>query len=152
MSIGSNLPYTGSDWQKKPFSDFGVSNLVAKSANLVACFFKIVIICVFFGEIPDYRGLKCALIAPIGRRNSDFYGLLVAETKNRGYKLRRNPVDFTSALNPVEYDLVVGGNLTPNAVLPDTDTIIILKTPHLVDIEITGKGYLMPGIWSKTSR
>ena len=35
---------------KEAFSDFGVSNLVAKSVNLVACFFKIVIICVFLAK------------------------------------------------------------------------------------------------------
>lgn len=55
---------------------------------------------------------------------------------NGVYTLRKNPVDFTSVLYPEEYDLVVGGNLTPNAVLPDTDSIIIFRTSHLVDIEI----------------
>ena len=35
---------------KEAFSDFRVSNLVAKRANLVACFFKIVIICVFLAK------------------------------------------------------------------------------------------------------
>ena len=57
--------------------------------------------------------------------------------QKRGYaKLWKNLVDFTSALYPVKYNPVVGHNLTPDPVLPDTDTIIILRTPHLVDIEI----------------
>ena len=90
----------------------------------------------FFGEIPDYRDLKCALIAPIGRRNSIFMGYWLRKQK-RGYaKLWKNLVDFTSALYPVEYDIVTGCNLTPDPVLPDTDTIIIFRTSHLVDIKI----------------
>jgi len=35
---------------KEAFLDFGILNLGAKSANLVACFFKIVIICVFLAK------------------------------------------------------------------------------------------------------
>jgi hypothetical protein len=35
---------------KEGFLDFGISNLVAKRANLVACFFKIVKICVFLAK------------------------------------------------------------------------------------------------------
>jgi len=35
---------------KEAFSDFGVSNLVAKSANLFVGFFEIVIICVFLAK------------------------------------------------------------------------------------------------------
>jgi hypothetical protein len=59
------------------------------------------------------------------------------ERGSREYtKSWKNPVDFSSALYPVEYDLVVGCNLTPNPVLPDTDTIIIFRTPHLVNIKI----------------
>jgi hypothetical protein len=91
----------------------------------------------FFGEIPDYRVLKCALIAPFGRQNSIFMGYWLRKQK-RGYaKLWKNPVDLPTALDPVEYDIVIGCNLTPNPVLPDTDTIKILKPSHLVDIEIT---------------
>jgi hypothetical protein len=90
----------------------------------------------FFGEIPDYRVLKCALIAPFGRRNSIFMGYWLWKQK-RGYaKLWKNPVDLPTALYPVEYDIGTGGNLTPDPVLPDTDTIIILKTSHPVDIKI----------------
>ena len=77
-----------SDWQKKPFLDLAVSNLVAKRANLVACFFKNRDNLRFFGEIPDYRDLKCALIAPIGRRISGFMarsmGWGMGEGKQRG--------------------------------------------------------------------
>jgi len=77
-----------SDWQKKPFLDLAVSNLVAKRANLVACFFKNRDNLRFFGEIPDYRDLKCALIAPIGRRISGFMarsmGWGMGEGKERG--------------------------------------------------------------------
>jgi hypothetical protein len=58
----------------------------------------------------------------------------------RVYKLRKNPEDFTSALYPEKYNPVIGCNLTPDPVLPDMDTIIILKTPHLVDIEILENG------------
>ena len=55
----------------------------------------------------------------------------------KGYtKLWKNPVDFSPALYPVEYDLVIGHEFTTDPVLPDTDMIIILRTPHLVDIEI----------------
>jgi hypothetical protein len=35
---------------KEAFSDPGVSHLVAKRANLIACFFEIVIICVFLAK------------------------------------------------------------------------------------------------------
>jgi len=35
---------------KEAFSDFGVSHLVTKRANLVASFFEIVIICVFLAK------------------------------------------------------------------------------------------------------
>jgi hypothetical protein len=52
-------------------------------------------------------------------------------------RLWKNPVDLPTALNPVEYDLGIGCNLTPDPVLPDSDTIIILKPSHFVDIEIT---------------
>jgi len=91
----------------------------------------------FFGEIPDYCGLKCALIAPNGRRNSIFMGYWLRKQK-RGYaKLWKNPVDLPTAFYPVEYDIVTGCNLTSDPVLPDSDTIIILKPSHLVDIEIT---------------
>jgi hypothetical protein len=38
----------------------------------------------FFGEIPDYRGLKCALIAPIGRQNSCFMGRRMWKGKKEG--------------------------------------------------------------------
>jgi len=51
-------------------------------------------------------------------------------SKNSG----KNPVDFFPALYPVEYDLVIRRNLTPDPVLSGTDAIIILRTPHLVDI------------------
>jgi hypothetical protein len=55
----------------------------------------------FFGEIPEYRGLKCALIAPIGRPNSIFMGYWLRKQK-RGYaKLWKNPVDLPTALYPV---------------------------------------------------
>jgi hypothetical protein len=79
---------------------------------------------------------KITANAPVGRRNSDFIGLADRERENGVIKLRKNPVDFTSALYPVKYNPVIGHNLTPDPVLPDTDTIIILKTPHLVDIKI----------------
>ena len=105
----------------------------------------------FFGEIPDYCGLKCALIAPFGRRNSIFMGYWLRKQK-RGYaKLWKNPVDLPTALYPVEYDIVTGCNLTPDPVLPDTDTMIILKTSHPVDIKILEK-FCDAGIWSKTGR
>jgi hypothetical protein len=42
-----NLPYTGSDWQKKAILDLTDLNLVTKRANLVAGFFKIRKISVF---------------------------------------------------------------------------------------------------------
>jgi len=80
------------------------------------------------------RGLNP--IAPFGRRNSDFIGLAEREREKRVSKLRKNPVDFSPALYPVEYDIVTGCNLTPDPVLPDTDTIIILKTSYPVDIKI----------------
>jgi len=50
IGLKSNLSYPGSDWQKKPFLDLAVSNLVAKRANLVTCFLKIVKICVFLAK------------------------------------------------------------------------------------------------------
>ena len=57
--------------------------------------------------------------------------------RKRGYaKLWKNPVDLPTALNPVEYNPVIGCNPTPDPVLPDTDTIIIFRTAHLVDIKI----------------
>jgi hypothetical protein len=61
-----------------------------------------------------------------------FYGLLVAETKKRVCKIMEKPGRSPTALYPVEYD-----NLTSDPVLPDSDTIIILKPSQLVDIEIT---------------
>jgi hypothetical protein len=55
----------------------------------------------------------------------------------KGYtKLWKNPVDFSPALYPVEYDLVIGHEFTPDPVRSCTDAIIIIKTSHLVDIEI----------------
>jgi hypothetical protein len=66
-----------------------------------------------------------------------FHALADREREKGVYKLWKNPVDLPTALNPVEYDLGIGCNLTPDPVLPDTDTIIIFKTLHLVDIEIT---------------
>jgi hypothetical protein len=35
---------------KRAFLGFGISNLVAKRANLIASFFEIVIICVFLAK------------------------------------------------------------------------------------------------------
>jgi hypothetical protein len=57
--------------------------------------------------------------------------------EKRVYKLWKNPIDFSTALYPIEYVPVIRYEFTPDPVLSDTDTIIILKTLHLVDIEIT---------------
>jgi len=43
----------------------------------------------FFGEIFDYRDLKCALIAPFGRRNSIFMGWIMGEGKKGCLELAR---------------------------------------------------------------
>ena len=67
--------------------------------------------------------------------NSD--DLELAEWGKGVYKLWKNPVDLSTAFYPVEYDIVIGRNLTPDPVLSGTDTIIIFKTLHLVDREIT---------------
>jgi hypothetical protein len=60
-------------------------------------------------------------------------------------KLWKNPVDFSTVLYTVEYDLVIGCNLTPDPVLSGTDAIVMFKTHHLVDIKNRGKCYLMRG-------
>ena len=57
--------------------------------------------------------------------------------EKRVYKLWKNPVDLSTAFYPVKYDPAIGGNLTPDPELSGTDTIIIFKTPHFVDIKIT---------------
>jgi hypothetical protein len=64
-------------------------------------------------------------------------GLVDMEREKGVIKLWKNPVDLPTAFYPVEYDLGIGCNFTPDPVLPDSDTIIILKPSHLVDIEIT---------------
>ena len=50
-----NLPYTGSDWQKKAILDLTDLNLVTKRANLVAGFLKIRRISVFKAKYLIFR-------------------------------------------------------------------------------------------------
>jgi hypothetical protein len=95
-----------------------------------------------FGYRGHFLSRKSPIIAPAGRRDSDFIGLADREREKGVIKLQKNLVDFTSALYPVKYNPVISYTRSGTARYGYDNNS---QNPSSCGYQNPGKGSLMRG-------